>query len=135
MAAPLFWGALLVFNDASSDAGWPRRSPGQFALLALVFPLLEEFVFRGFLQSALHKRAWGKKSCFGFSVANLLTSALFALAHLFRHPPLWAALAFFPSLVFGFFRDRYGTLLPSILLHIFYNAGYFWLFGAPLAPP
>jgi membrane protease YdiL (CAAX protease family) len=38
---------------------------------------------------------------------------------------------FFPSLVFGLFKDRTQRLLAPILLHVFYNAGYFWLFAAP----
>ncbi len=44
------------------------------------------------------------------------------------HGPLWAALVFFPSLVFGFFKDRTKHLVAPVILHVFYNAGYFWLF-------
>ena len=129
LAAPLFWGGLLLWAGTSPDLGWPARAPGQFLMLALALPVLEELAFRGFLQGALHKSAWGARARLGISAANLVTSLVFAAAHLLRHPPLWAGLTFFPSLVFGFFRDRYGRVLPSILLHIFYNAGYFWLFG------
>jgi len=38
---------------------------------------------------------------------------------------------FFPSLVFGYFKDRTGRLTAPILLHIFYNAGFLWLFTTP----
>ena len=34
-----------------------------------------------------------------------------------------------PSLVFGFFKDRSGALWAPMALHVFYNSGYFWLFG------
>ncbi len=99
----------------------------------LFFPVLEEFAFRGFVQTTLAKTAWGKKTKFGFSAANAFTSVVFVLFHLLSHSPLWAGLTFFPSLIFGFFRDRYDRVMPAIVLHVFYNAGYFWLFGAPIS--
>jgi membrane protease YdiL (CAAX protease family) len=60
-------------------------------------------------------------------LANLITSAVFAIAHLYGHSPPWALATFFPSLVFGLFRDRYNSLSAPIALHVFYNAGYFSL--------
>jgi len=55
----------------------------------------------------------------GITLANILTSILFSLAHLLTHPVGMAALVLLPSLAFGYFRNRYnGWLLPSILLHI-----------------
>jgi membrane protease YdiL (CAAX protease family) len=38
-------------------------------------------------------------------------------------------LVFLPSLCFGFVRDRFGSVYPSIALHAFYNHGYFLLVG------
>ena len=35
------------------------------------------------------------------------------------------AIIFFPSLVFGELRDRYQRTLPAILLHSFYNLGFY----------
>ena len=37
-----------------------------------------------------------------------------------------------PGLVFGYFRERYNALWPAIVLHVWYNAGFF-LSGALLA--
>jgi membrane protease YdiL (CAAX protease family) len=37
---------------------------------------------------------------------------------------------FLPSLIFGYFRDRYDQLHASIVLHVFYNAGYIWIFAS-----
>jgi membrane protease YdiL (CAAX protease family) len=37
----------------------------------------------------------------------------------------------FPSLIFGYFRDRYTSIYPCMVLHAFYNAGYFGLTGLP----
>lgn len=131
LAAPLFWGALLLSGNAAIDTAWPLRAPGRFIVLSLAYPIIEELAFRGFLQGYIYNTSWGMRTRRGISVANAFTSIIFAVAHLFRHTFLWASLTFFPSLVFGFFRDRYGRLLPPIILHIVYNAGYFWLFGAP----
>ena len=58
-----------------------------------------------------------------------LTSLLFAGLHFFYHPPLWAALVFFPSLVFGWSLSRYQRVAVPTGLHAYYNAGYFLLFG------
>jgi len=129
LAAPLFWAGVWIWGG-KSDLTWPSLAPGKFVMLALVYPVLEELAFRGFLQEALYKTAQGKKTWLGISGANALTSVIFALFHLLRHPPLWAASIIFPSLVFGFFRDRYERVTPAIVLHVFYNAGYFWLFGS-----
>ena len=63
--------------------------------------------------------------------ANLITSLVFTGLHFIYHPPLWAASVLLPSLVFGYFKDRYRTLTTPIILHVFYNAGYFWLFAPP----
>ncbi|MDO6459979.1 JDVT-CTERM system glutamic-type intramembrane protease [Granulosicoccaceae sp. 1_MG-2023] len=97
--------------------------------LVLLQPLLEEWLFRGNLQPALKARFSGAGGRLFFSPENLLTSALFAALHLFYHPPLWALLVFFPSLVFGWAMARYRHLLAPFALHAFYNAGYFLLFS------
>ena len=96
----------------------------------LVYPVLEEIVFRGLIQEFVHD--YLSKARLGpLSHANLLTSVLFTGMHFVNHSPLWAALVFFPSLVFGFFKDRTQGLMAPIILHVFYNAGFLWLFSAP----
>lgn len=62
-------------------------------------------------------------------LANLLTSLSFTLAHLASHSTSWSLLVLIPSLCFGFVRDRFGSVYPSIILHVFYNTGYFLLIG------
>ncbi len=126
-AALLYWLALYLLTQPVVDAGWPLREPLRFLIPALVYPLLEEWVFRGFVQDLVHQhlRPWRLGP---LSHANILTSLLFTALHFINHAPLAAALVFVPSLVFGFFKDRTGQLAAPILLHIFYNSGYFWLF-------
>ena len=58
-----------------------------------------------------------------------LVSLVFTGLHFINHPPAWAASVLIPSLIFGFFRDRTGRLLAPILLHVFYNSGFIWIFS------
>lgn len=102
-------------------------------MLAAVWPALEETVFRGLIQGWLLEQPWGWKGLGGISVANGITSLLFAALHLVAHPLLWAAAVSIPSLIFGYFRERHGRLASPIALHCLYNAGYFLLYP-PLHP-
>ncbi|MFM9881839.1 MAG: JDVT-CTERM system glutamic-type intramembrane protease MrtJ [Burkholderiales bacterium] len=129
---PIAWSLIAWWSNTGVAFDFPPRllsdEPVRFALLVIAYPVLEEFVFRGWLQPALSSRLH-RRPLPGVSAANLATSCLFAVAHLWYHPPAIALATFFPSLVFGYMRDRYNHLLPAIALHAFYNAGYFWLFG------
>ena len=88
------------------------------------YPLLEEILFRGIVQKFLFNKPWGCSIFAGLSVANWLTSLLFVMAHFWYQPVIWAIFVLIPSLAYGFFRDRYASIYPSILLHSFYNAGF-----------
>ncbi len=127
-AALVYWLGLYLLTRQAPDLGWPLREPWRFVYPALLYPLVEELVFRGLIQDLAHRhlRPW---SLGPLTHANLLTSLLFTALHFFSHPPLWAAAVLAPSLVFGFFKDRSGRLAAPIILHAFYNSGYFWLFA------
>jgi len=134
IAAPLLWAVLLWLDAPQPSFDWISLAPWLFLSLVFAQPLLEEVVFRGWLQGWLMEKQWGSYRLLNISAANLLTSIVFVTMHLFYHAPLMALLVFVPSLVFGYFRDRYdGWLMPSILLHCFYNAGYFYLYP-PILP-
>ena len=75
-------------------------------------PLVEEFVYRGCLQSGL-SRAWGD------SMAWIVTAAIFATVHLSGVE--WPGLFAF-ALVLGSARRRTGTIGLSIITHMAYNA-------------
>jgi len=114
-------------GPAATGPAWIAERPGTFLLLAGAYPVVEELVFRGGVQGELAR--WVPRTRRGpVSAANLATSALFSGLHLLSHPPLWAAAVFLPSLVFGAFRDRRSGVGAPILLHGWYNAGYFGLF-------
>jgi hypothetical protein len=93
----------------------PYRDFMLMASLILWQPVLEELLFRGVIQGQVARQIWGNTRYFGLSSANLLTSVLFALMHLVYHAPLWAIAVFAPSLVFGYFRDRYQSIWPGLL--------------------
>jgi len=91
--------------------------------IVLVYPVVEEIVFRGALQGWLMQKI--HRQLGPVSAANVLTSVAFTLMHGLRWQSGWSLLVFFPSLVFGYFRERSGALIAPILLHAFYNTGFF----------
>lgn len=103
-------------------------SPFDFFYLIVILPCIEEFAFRGWIQGLLLKRSLGRKKIILISYANIATSMLFALAHLFHQSIYWSFLVFFPSLAFGFLREKFRSIRPSIELHILYNFVYFLFF-------
>ena len=120
LLGPAVWLMLLFLTSASSDTATLMLVIN----VVLLYPLLEELAFRGFLQGWLLEREMFRRHIVGFTVANVLTSLLFASAHLINQPPLWAAGVFLPSLVFGYFRDRHQSIVTPFLLHAWYNAGF-----------
>lgn len=136
VAALVYWPALYLYSPTAVIPGWPLAHPWLFISLCLLYPVMEEVVFRGLIQDGVHKYlkrpAW-YAARLPLSHANLFTSLLFTAFHFINHPAVWAALVFIPSIIFGHFKDRHNSLTPPIFLHIWYNLGYFWIFGAPLA--
>ena len=99
-----------------------------FLTSVILYPIMEELAFRGFIQTwLLEKSIFRNKPLPQISYANLVTSFLFASFHLFNQPPIWAALIFAPSLVFGYLRERYDAVTPTIIVHAWYNLGFLML--------
>lgn len=119
LAGPVFWvwraGGMPELSITWTRLPW----------LALLVPVVEELAFRGGLQGLLAERFprcwWGQR----LSLANLLTSLLFAVAHAGVVAHWSGLLVLVPSLAFGYFRDKYQRVAPAALLHGFYNAGFF----------
>jgi len=126
-AGPVFW---LIYSQAVQPIEYANNNSlfSVLVLAILIYPVLEEIVFRGWVQTELMSKSLFQKRYFTISLANWLTSLLFSFFHLINHEPAWAALVFFPSILFGYLRDRYDAITPSIMLHIFYNAGFSLLF-------
>ncbi len=137
IAAIVYWAVLLSLNTGFGLSGnlqlnWFFYQPLLFLLVGFIYPLLEELVFRGLIQGMiaryLDNSAIGNRRLGIVSAANIITSILFVFFHLITHSYLWAVSVFIPSIIFGFFREKYGSVAPAILLHVYYNVGYFLLF-------
>ncbi len=91
----------------------------QFILIALP----EEILFRGYLQTRLQQllpqrwRLWGGD----LGPAVILTSVIFALSHLVAIPSGDRLAVFFPSLLFGWLRDRTGSIAGAVVAHALSN--------------
>jgi len=130
LVVPFLLILLGQFLPTTTNIGWPLYSPDRFLILVVLYPLFEELAFRGWLQSMLYSYRFGYRQLAGISLANIITSLIFAGLHFIYHPPIWATLVLIPSLLFGYFRDKYQSVKPAIILHIFYNSGYYWVFSA-----
>ncbi len=88
----------------------------------LVVALPEELFYRGFIQTRLRevwpqgRVLWGAR----LGKAFWVTQILFALGHL-TEPYFWRLAVFFPSLIFGWMREKSGTILPSTIFHALSN--------------
>lgn len=107
------------------DIGFSRAATGYalipiFISLVIIPPLIEEILSRGFLFGGLRQKL-------SFVPAVLITSAIFALAHLpggESQSLVWAAVidTFLLSLVLCWLREKTGSLWASMLLHAMKNS-------------
>ncbi|MFV1984039.1 MAG: JDVT-CTERM system glutamic-type intramembrane protease [Thiohalomonadales bacterium] len=125
--AAVFWWVLSFYFPITTQLLWPLKTPLAFIVPVIIYPILEEIVFRGAVIEFFQKKSPGILF-FHLTKANIFTSFIFTFFHFFYHPPLWASAVFIPSLVFGLLKERYQSLIPPILMHVFFNAGYYWLF-------
>lgn len=99
---------------------WPQGSLAYLILEQVGFIALpEEIFYRGWMQSVLARRWPARLRLFGadFGLAVWLTSLLFAIGHLASIPAPFRLAVFFPSLLFGWLRNRFDSLWPAILTH------------------
>lgn len=83
-----------------------------------VVALPEEFFYRGFIQTRL-RDAWPQGRIFfgaRLGPAFWVTALLFALGHLAIFQ-VWRLAVFFPALVFGWMRERSGSVVGAALFH------------------
>jgi hypothetical protein len=89
----------------------------------LVIALPEEVFYRGYVQSRLAPLFRRRLRLLGVDMGGhvVLASALFALSHLVAIPAPFRLAVFFPGLLFGWLRERTGSLVAPVLLHAFSN--------------
>lgn len=91
--------------------------------------LPEEFFFRGYLQGRL-RRVCGKTRLFlgapvGFGL--VLTAVIFAVSHSLITYQWWHILIFFPAMVFGWLKEKTGTVFAPVLFHAACNVFAYWV--------
>jgi CAAX protease family protein len=120
VAAVPVWLALAAWAGGRMQpvVGWSALTS-----FLLVMPFTEEIVFRGVLQGQL-LRLTSRRRAGPLTWANLWTTAAFVAMHVPRQPLLWALAVALPSLVFGHLRERFGSVLPALCIHVTYNAGF-----------
>lgn len=126
---PMFWVAVAL-TTSLAPIPWARIWSLPFLVAAVLLPVIEELCFRGLIQGEFIQCSWGRRAIRGVTLANCATSVLFMAGHWLTHSPLWALSVIFPSVIFGLVRDRLQSSYPAILLHCFYNSGYFILVGS-----
>lgn len=100
-----------------------------FLALAVIVPIAEEMMFRGFLFTSLRAK-------YSFWPSALATSVVFGAAHLYsgsESPLLWvvAVDTLILSVIMCYLRERTASLWPSILIHMLKNGiAFVALFGA-----
>ena len=123
----------ILLGTTPQDADEPieiRRTYWWLLLWSLTHLLLvalpEEYFYRGYLQTRFNDLFGGghsdtPRTFLGFSRANWLTSALFALGHVLVPVAgsfsLARAAVFFPSLLFGWLRERTGSIIAPVVFH------------------
>jgi membrane protease YdiL (CAAX protease family) len=111
--------ALVVWMVPWFSFVW-RPDIGSFMLQQLVVVALpEEFFFRGYLQEKW-KAVWpSQHRLFGASIGVflILSALIFALSHSLITLQWWHPLIFFPGLVFGWLKEKAGTILAPVLFH------------------
>ena len=98
------------YNQASEALG--DTGVMAFLAVAIVGPVTEEVIFRGLIFSRLRRamRPW---------LAVVLASAVFALRH---GQVVWICYTFVVGLVFTAVAAGAGSIVPSVVMHIVFNA-------------
>jgi uncharacterized protein len=121
---PCFWLGFRIWWNVETFHPAPLGPVLSDALgQLLVIALPEEAFYRGYLQTSLERELKPKLSILGAQVGwgLVLTSAIFAVGHLFTELNPARLAVFFPSLVFGFLRARSKGIGASVTFHAMCN--------------
>lgn len=137
IAAVLIFPPLEILNRYFQDyvfhvhyVGGNYNNLAQYALFQfLMVAIPEEFFYRGYLQPQFNK-IWGKPYRFlgielGFGF--IFTCFIFALSHSLITFQWWHFAIFFPSLVFGWLREKTGAITAGALFHALSNIYSYWV--------
>jgi hypothetical protein len=124
------WWALFRFGFGAAFRPQPLKSPfGLVAWQLLGVALPEEVFFRGYVQGRLNillGRNWrfpGTRVGPGL----FITSVIFALSHYLTQPAPVRLLVLFPGLLFGYMRERSGSVAAPVIVHAAANCAFLTL--------
>jgi membrane protease YdiL (CAAX protease family) len=128
VSAVLALGGALVLGVIHWAPKWPDQSWLWIANNLLLVTLVEEALFRGYIQGGL--RRYFKHLPYGENLALLLASLVFGLAHVGAGWP-WVLLASLAGVGYGL-AYRFGGLGAAIATHFGLNLLHFALFTYPM---
>ena len=101
----------------------PRNVPffiaASWAVNGVSAAIIEEVFFRGWMQPLCRKKL-------GAAASIAITSAIFAIAHVFVAKAFFILAVFFPGCVMGALRERHGNISTSTLFHAVANLWAIW---------
>ena len=131
VGAPVVWAAIAWIFGPDSDFGSFARWPLRAVAILLIFPVLEEIVFRGLIQDYISVKLSTWDIYLGITSANWVTTLLFCLTHLVTRSFIVALLVIVPSLVLGSLRDKGFSIKALAAIHVYWNGGVYLLVGIP----
>ena len=99
-------------SELLETAGVGELNLFSLAATVILAPIAEEIIFRGVTMNL------AKKAGASFIVANLIQAVLFGVYHVNLVQGTYAAIV---GLVLGYAAHKYGSLYPTVLLHLAYN--------------
>jgi membrane protease YdiL (CAAX protease family) len=117
-----FWQIWVMGMSEFRMASFPIfNSMILYQLLLVALP--EEFYFRGYFQSAMNSIIRPRWSFLGARLgwSWIITAVVFAIAHSIIFYQWWHFAIFFPALVFGYLRERTGSITAPIIFHALSN--------------
>lgn len=122
------WQLIVAGSRGFHAAGFPSfwtAAAGQLILIALP----EEFYFRGYFQSTADRIFPKRWRILGASLGwgLVITAAVFAVAHTIIFYRWWHFSIFFPALLFGYLRERTGSITAPVLFHAAANLLMDWI--------
>ena len=129
------FATLLIFiTPAKGYAMIKQLSLIQFFLIIVFWSsVVEEIFIRGFIQTGLKHLQEKKIQILRFHISQsiLISALIFAGMHLsllFFDVDYWTVLivvlsTFLLGLVAGYYREKYDSILPAIITHMFFNVG------------
>jgi membrane protease YdiL (CAAX protease family) len=120
---------ILKFHGVVVDK--PNNMLNFFLMAFFILPISEELQFRSLLQSTLQKASWKSFRIKNIQITSpvLFSSLVFGLIHItniFKGASMNFAIfnafsAFIAGLIFSYYREKTGSILISIILHVFGN--------------